>query len=86
VSNSQNREKPKAEDKVRNFSVRFDGYRSGLNKCMLVMVVLPVAFVPVPIALVVVVPIFIIPVVVAAILVSVNWYRSCDDRSQSQEG
>ena len=50
---------------------------------MLVMVILPVAFVPVPIALVVVAPIFIIPVVVAPIFVSLDWCRSCDDRSQS---
>ena len=65
--------------------MRFDGYRSGLNKCMFVMVIFPVAFVPVPIAIVVVVPIFIIPVVIAPIFVSHNWCRSCDERSQSQE-
>ena len=36
---------------------------------MLVMVIRPVSFVPVPIALVVVVPIFIIPVVVASVVI-----------------
>jgi hypothetical protein len=50
----------------------FDRHRSDLNKCMLVMVVLPMAFVTVPIALMVVVPIFVIPVVVPAILVSLD--------------
>jgi hypothetical protein len=49
-----------------------DRHRSDLNKCMLVMVVLPMAFVTVPIALMVVVPIFVIPVVVPAILVSLD--------------
>ena len=68
-------------------SVRFDSYRSGFDKGMLVMVIRPVSFVPVPIALVVVVPIFIIPVVVAPIFVSLDWNRSCsEDRSQGQEG
>jgi hypothetical protein len=37
------------------------------------MVILPMAFVTVSIALMVVVPIFIIPVVVPAILVSLDW-------------
>ena len=49
------------------------------------MVILPVAFVPVPIAIMVVVPIFIIPVVVAPIFVSLERCRSRDERSQSQE-
>jgi hypothetical protein len=40
---------------------------------VLVIVVLTMAFVTAPIALMVVVPIFIIPVVVLAILVSLNW-------------
>jgi hypothetical protein len=39
---------------------------------MFVMLIFPVAFVPVPIAIVVVVPIFIIPVVVAPIFVSLD--------------
>jgi hypothetical protein len=53
-------------------SVRFDGDRSGFDKGMLVMFVFPVAFVPVPIAIVIVVPIFIIPIVVAVVVIGHN--------------
>lgn len=46
---------------------------------MLVMLIGPVAFVPVPIALVVVVPIFIVPIVVVPIFVSLEGCRSGDE-------
>jgi hypothetical protein len=52
--------------------VLFDGYGSDLNKRMLVMVVFPMAFVTVPIAVMVVVPIFVIPIVVPAIFVCLD--------------
>jgi hypothetical protein len=53
--------------------VLFDGHRPRLNKRMLVMVVFPMAFAIVPIAVMVVVPIFIIPIVIPSILVSLDW-------------
>jgi hypothetical protein len=49
------------------------------------MFVFPVAFVPVPIAIVVVVPVFIIPVVVGPVVFSHNGGRSGNEGSQSQE-
>jgi hypothetical protein len=49
---------------------------------MLVMLICPVAFVPMPIPLVVVVPVFIVPVVVA-VIVSQDRCRSGKERSKS---
>jgi hypothetical protein len=43
-----------------------------LNKSMLVMLIFPMTFVTVPIALMVVVPIFIIPIVVTAVILSLD--------------
>ena len=51
-------------------SVLFDRNRSGLDKCMFVVVRFPVSFVAVPIPLVMAMPIFVIPIVVPAVVVS----------------
>jgi len=53
--------------------VLFYSHRAHLNEGVLVMVVCPMAFVTVPIALMVAVPIFVIPIVVPSILVGLNW-------------
>ena len=50
----------------------FDGHRPHLNKRMLVVLVFPMTFVTVPIAIVVVVPICVIPIVVPSFLVSLG--------------
>ena len=49
-------------------SVVFDGHRPHLHKRVFVVLVFPVTFVTVPIALMVVVPIFVIPIVVSLIV------------------
>ena len=51
----------------------FYSHWAHLNEGVLVMVVCPMAFVTVPIALMVAVPIFVIPIVVPSILVGLNW-------------
>jgi hypothetical protein len=53
-------------------SVLFNCHWTDLNKRMLVMVILPMSFVTMPVALVVVMPIFIIPIAVPLILISLG--------------
>ena len=50
----------------------FDGHRPHLDKRMPVILVFPMTFVTVPIAIMVVAPIGVIPIVVPAILVSLG--------------
>ncbi len=62
-----------------------NGDWTDLNKRMFVMMIFPMSFVTMPIALLVVMPIFIIPVVVSPVFVSPGRQRCRDDRSQCKE-
>ena len=53
----------------------FDGHRSSLDKCMLVMLILPMTFVAVPITFMIMVPIFVVSIAVPTILFSLDWLR-----------